>query len=61
MVESLDAERFLTLNGGRNTVILRAPGRLQMHSGEDVGIALDHDYVFAFDREDGNAFIDRSE
>jgi multiple sugar transport system ATP-binding protein len=61
LVESLGAETFLTLNIGANTVSSRAPGRLQMRPGDEVGIQIDPHYVYAFDSESGNSLIDRSE
>jgi multiple sugar transport system ATP-binding protein len=60
LVESLGAETFLTLNSGPNTVISRAPGRLQMHPGEDVGIEIDPEFVYVFDSDVGTSLIDRS-
>jgi multiple sugar transport system ATP-binding protein len=61
LIESLGAETFLTLNSGPNTVISRAPGRLQMRPGDEVGIEIDPDFVYAFDSEGGASLIDRSE
>jgi multiple sugar transport system ATP-binding protein len=61
LVESLGAETFLTLNVGPSSVTSRAPGRVQMRPGEEVGIEIDPDYIYAFDSEVGTSLIDRSE
>ena len=61
LVESLGAETFLTLKSESSTIISRAPGRVQMRPGDDVGIEIDLDYVYAFDSVDGTSLIDRSE
>ena len=60
LVESLGAETFLTLKSESSTIISRAPGRVQMRPGDDVGIEIDPDYVYAFDSVDGTSLIDRS-
>ena len=60
LVESLGAETFLTLKSESSTIISRAPGRVQMRPGDDVGIEIDLDYVYAFDSVDGTSLIDRS-
>jgi multiple sugar transport system ATP-binding protein len=59
-VESMGAETFLTLTCASNKLICRAPGRLRLNVGDEVGLFLDANYLYAFDLEGGNSIIDRS-
>jgi multiple sugar transport system ATP-binding protein len=59
-VESMGAETFLTLTCASNKLICRAPGRLRLNVGDEVGLVLDANYLYAFDPKDGHSIIDRS-
>ncbi len=60
VVEPMGAETFLTIDCGSQSLICRAPGRFRLRTGESVSLALDSNHLYAFDRETGEALIDRS-
>ncbi|MCB8883590.1 ABC transporter ATP-binding protein [Acidisoma cellulosilytica] len=59
-LEPMGSETFATMRCGRETVVVRAPGRTPLRLGERVTLYLDGRFTYAFDAEDGRALIDRS-
>jgi multiple sugar transport system ATP-binding protein len=60
IVEPMGAETYLTVSCTGQSLSCRAPGRERLAIGEEIGLAVDERFLYAFDTETGAAIIDRA-
>jgi multiple sugar transport system ATP-binding protein len=60
IVEPMGAETYLTVSCAGQSLSCRAPGRERLAIGEEIGLAVDERFLYAFDMDTGAAVIDRA-
>jgi multiple sugar transport system ATP-binding protein len=60
LIEPLGSETLVTVKCGETALRSRRPGRTSLRVGDSVSLAVDHQFLYLFDKHSGATLVDRN-